>query len=199
MSTEKEKVNMWPAVILLLFVGVIAYNIGYKAALIFTPCPEGKDTVYVKGNDSIVIKYVEVAHKDSAPTATRTYAPERTKIVKTENVQTPCDDSIRVYERAYVDSNGTIQVTDSVRGTLLSRSLTANIMSKEVYRTDTLIITKEVIKNLILFGPYGNINIGEKTSLTAGLIYCKGRTGYMAGYNIQNKYIQLGAFLNLKR
>jgi hypothetical protein len=104
-----------------------------------------------------------------------------------------------VYVNNYVDSNVSIQVTDSVQGKLLSQKVTSSSVNTTVFRTDTMVITKEIIKHGIIFGPYASINIGEKTSIVAGAVYSKGRAGYMAGYNLQNKYINLGIFYNLRK
>lgn len=166
------------------------------------PCPEVQ---YIKGKDSLIYVYVTSDTTVSNPKPSRTYAPQLTNIDKsdsanwTNNVQNPCDDSIRVYVTNKVDSSGSIQVTDSVQGKLLSTRITSQMLYTTVFRTDTLLKTVTIEKTKALFGPYGAINIGEKTSLTTGLLYSKGRTGYMAGYNLQNKYIQVGAFLNLRK
>ena len=161
------------------------------------PCPQVQ---YIKGKDSIVHDTVTLEKFVEHPKPSRTYAPQLTNIDKSDSAKyEPCDDSIRVYVNNYVDSSGSIQVNDSVQGKLLSQKVTSASVNTTVFRTDTMVITKEIIKHGIIFGPYASINIGEKTSIVAGAVYSKGRTGYMAGYNLQNKYINLGIFYNLKK
>lgn len=161
------------------------------------PCPQVQ---YIKGKDSIVHDTVTLEKFVEHPKPSRTYAPQLTNIDKSDSAKyEPCDDSIRVYVTNKVDSSGSIQVTDSVQGKLLSQKVTSASVNTTVFRTDTMVITKEIIKHGIIFGPYASINIGEKTSIVAGAVYSKGRAGYMAGYNLQNKYIQVGAFLNLRK
>ena len=159
------------------------------------PCGE---PTYIKGKDSIVHDTILFEKSVDHPKPMKTYAPpiQLTNSVKSDSVQ--CDDSIRVYVNNYVDSSGSIQVTDSVQGKLLSQKISSAMIQTTVFRTDTMVITKETIKHGIIFGPYASLNIGEKTSVVAGALYAKGRTGYMAGYNLQNKYINLGIFYNLK-
>lgn len=158
------------------------------------PCPQVQ---YIKGKDSIVHDTVTLEKFVEHPKPSRTYAPQLTNIDKSDSAQS--DDSIRVYVNNYVDSSGSIQVTDSVQGKLLSQKVTSSSVNTTVFRTDTMVITKEIIKHGIIFGPYASLNIGEKTSVVAGAVYSKGRAGYMAGYNLQNKYINLGIFYNLKK
>jgi hypothetical protein len=159
------------------------------------PCGE---PTFIKGKDSIVHDTIRIEKSIDHPKPTKTYPPnELTNAVKSDDVH--CDDSIRVYVNNYVDSNVSIQVTDSVQGKLLSQKVTSASVNTTVFRTDTMVITKEIIKHGIIFGPYASINIGEKTSIVAGAVYSKGRTGYMAGYNLQNKYINLGIFYNLRK
>jgi hypothetical protein len=161
------------------------------------PCPQVQ---YIKGKDSIVHDTVTLEKFVEHPKPSRTYAPQLTNIDKSDSAKyEPCDDSIRVYVTNKVDSSGSIQVTDSVQGKLLSQKVTSASVNTTVFRTDTMAITKEIIKHGIIFGPYASINIGEKTSIVAGAVYSKGRTGYMAGYNLQNKYINLGIFYNLRK
>ena len=161
------------------------------------PCPQVQ---YIKGKDSIVHDTVTLEKFVEHPKPSRTYAPQLTNIDKSDSAKyEPCDDSIRVYVTNKVYSSGSIQVTDSVQGKLLSQKVTSSSVNTTVFRTDTMVITKEIIKHGIIFGPYASINIGEKTSIVAGAVYSKGRAGYMAGYNLQNKYINLGIFYNLKK
>jgi len=161
------------------------------------PCPQIQ---YIKGKDSIVYDTVTLEKFVEHPKPSRTYAPQLTNIDKSDSAKSePCDDSIRVYVTNKVDSSGSIQVTDSVQGKLLSTRITSQMLLTKTFRTDTIIKTVTIEKTKALFGPYGAINIGEKTSLTTGLLYSKGRAGYIAGYNLQNKYIQVGAFLNLRK
>lgn len=179
------------ALIIALF--VIGFFIGKNYERInHPPCPEPK-TVYERGKETIKIVKEYVHYKVEKPNATKTYAP------KPRTINTPCDDSIRVYVRNYSDSNATITVTDSVRGTLLSEEIKAEIINRYVNRVDTGYVNKEVTSSRAIFGPYGSVNIGEKTSIIAGLVYSKGRAGYMAGYNLQYKYINLGIWYNLNR
>ena len=159
------------------------------------PCGE---PTYIKGKDSIVHDTAWFEKSIDHPKPTKTYAPQGSVDSNwTNSVQ--CDDSIRVYVNNYVDSSGSIQVTDSVQGKLLSQKISSQVIQTTVFRTDTMVITKETIKHGIIFGPYASLNIGEKTSVVAGALYAKGRTGYMAGYNLQNKYINLGIFYNLRK
>jgi hypothetical protein len=159
------------------------------------PCGE---PTFIKGKDSIVHDTIRIEKSIDHPKPTKAYAPiQLSNSGKPDSAQS--DDSIRVYVNNYVDSNVSIQVTDSVQGKLLSQKVTSASVNTTVFRTDTMVITKEIIKHGIIFGPYASINIGEKTSIVAGAVYSKGRAGYMAGYNLQNKYIQVGAFLNLRK
>ena len=161
------------------------------------PCPQVQ---YIKGKDSIVHDTVTLEKFVEHPKPSRTYAPQLTNIDKSDSAKyEPCDDSIRVYVTNKVYSSGSIQVTDSVQGKLLSQKVTSSSVNTTVFRTDTMVITKETIKYGIIFGPYASLNIGENTSIVAGAIYSKGRAGYMAGYNLQNKYINLGIFYNLRK
>jgi hypothetical protein len=175
----------------------MAVFVGIQYERQVNPCA---DIQYIKGKDSIV--YVTVTGDTTIhnPKPSRTYAPQLTNIDKSDSAKyEPCDDSIRVYVTNKVDSSGSIQVADSVQGKLLSTRITSQIQNVYIYRTDTLVKEKIVYKHGAIFGPYASINIGEKTSIVAGAVYSKGRAGYMAGYNLQNKYIQVGAFLNLRK
>lgn len=206
--TEEEK-SLWDAmvrdvkyVVFFFLWSAIAVFIGIQYERQVNPCA---DIQYIKGKDSIV--YVKVTGDTTVnhPKPTKTYAPNLTNIVKsdsanwTNNVQNPCDDSIRVYVTNKVDSMGSIQVTDSVQGKLISTRITSQMLYTTVFRTDTILKTVTIEKTKPIFGPYAAISIGEKTSITMGLLYSKGRSGYIAGYNLQCKYIQLGAFLNLRK
>lgn len=187
--------------LLILALAVCCFVIGCQfEKKMHEPCA---DIQYIKGKDSIVHDTIFSEKSIDHPKPTKTYAPiqlsnsVKSDSVKSDSVQ--CDDSIRVYVNNYVDSSGSIQVTDSVQGKLLSQKVTSASVNTTVFRTDTMVITKEIIKHGIIFGPYASINIGEKTSIVAGAVYSKGRTGYMAGYNLQNKYINLGIFYNLRK
>jgi hypothetical protein len=200
----EEENKVWEAFVrdakLVLFIFLwtaMAVFVGIQYERQVNPCA---DIQYIKGKDSIV--YVTVTGDTTIhnPKPSRTYAPQLTNIDKSDSAKyEPCDDSIRVYVTNKVDSSGSIQVTDSVQGKLLSQKVTSASVNTTVFRTDTMAITKEIIKHGIIFGPYASINIGEKTSIVAGAVYSKGRTGYMAGYNLQNKYINLGIFYNLRK
>ena len=201
--TEEEK-SLWDAmvrdvkyVVFFFLWSAIAVFIGIQYERQVNPCA---DIQYIKGKDSIV--YVKVTGDTTVthPKPSKTYTPNLTNIDKSDSAKyEPCDDSIRVYVTNKVDSLGSIQVTDSVQGKLLSTRITSQMLYTTVFRTDTILKTVTIEKTKPIFGPYGAISIGEKTSITTGLLYSKGRTGYIAGYNLQNKYIQLGAFLNLRK
>lgn len=182
--------------LLILALAVCCFVIGCQfEKKIHEPCA---DIQYIKGKDSIVHDTAWFEKSIDHPKPTKTYAPiQLSNSVKSDSVQ--CDDSIRVYVNNYVDSSGSIQVTDSIQGKLLSQKVTKQSVNTTIFRTDTMVITKEIIKHGIIFGPCASLSIGEKTSITTGLLYSKGRTGYIAGYNLQNKYINLGIFYNLRK
>lgn len=190
--------------VLILALFVIGFFIGknYERSN-HPPCPDPK-IVYERGKETIKIVKEYVHDKVEKPKATKTYAPkprtgDLTSVHPSDSINTPCDDSIRVYVRTYSDSNATITVTDSVRGILLSQEIKAEIINRYINRVDTGYVNKGITSSRATLGPYGAINIGEKTSIVAGMAYFKGRTGYIAGYNLQNKYINLGIWYNLNR
>ena len=181
--------------ILLVILFILGFFIGQGYEKRHTPkCPDQK-VVYEKGKDVVktVTKYV--LWKEDKPTPKRTYKPNKPIEVRLDTLELASDDSARVYEKVYSDSNATITVTDSVQGKLLSQEIKAEIINRYTSRTDTAIV--QVVNHRAIFGPYASVNIGEKTSIILGAVYSKGRAGYIAGYNLQNKYINTGIWYNL--
>lgn len=206
--TEEEK-SLWDAmvrdvkyVVFFFLWSAIAVFIGIQYERQVNPCA---DIQYIKGKDSIV--YVKVTGDTTVnhPKPTKTYAPKLTNIDKsdsanwTNNVQSPCDDSIRVYVTNKVDSMGSIQVTDSVQGKLLSTRITSQMQQVFIYRTDTIIKEKPINNNGRIFGPWAKVRSGPETSFTIGGLYAKNRTGYIVGYDINTKAVEVGLFYNLRK
>jgi hypothetical protein len=182
----------------------IAVFIGIQYERQVNPCA---DIQYIKGKDSIVYMKVigDTTVNHPKPTITITYAHNLPNIDKsdsvnwTNNVQSPCDDSIRVYVTNKVDSLVSIHVTDSVQGKLLSTRITSQMQKVYIYRTDTIIKEKSINNNGPIFGPWAKVRSGAETSFTIGGLYAKNRTGYIVGYDINTKAVEVGLFLNFRK
>lgn len=201
--TEEEK-SLWDAmvrdvkyVVFFFLWSAIAVFIGIQYERQVNPCA---DIQYIKGKDSIV--YVKVTGDTTVnhPKPTKTYAPNLTNIDKSDSAKSePCDDSIRVYVTNKVDSLGSIQVTDSIQGKLLSTRITSQMQQVFIYRTDTIIKEKPINNNGWIFGPWAKVRSGPETSFTIGGLYAKNRTGYIVGYDINTKAVEVGLFYNLQK
>lgn len=202
----EEENKVWEAFVrdakLVLFIFLwtaMAVFVGIHYERQVNPCA---DIQYIKGKDSIVHDTVALEKFVEHPKPSRTYAPQLTNIDKsdsanwTNNVQNPCDDSIRVYVTNKVDSSGSIQVTDSIQGKLLSTRITSQMQNVYIYRTDTIVKDKIVYKHGAIFGPYAKVRSGPETSFSIGGMYAKNKTGYIAGYDINTKAVEVGLFYN---
>lgn len=111
-------------------------------------------------------------------------------------------DSIRIYTNDYVDDNGHIQVSDSVRGILLHQSISATLQNQIISKTDTVVIK---VDSMILPKPWaifaGGTIIGgqgqNNNLFITGSAVNKNKQ-YQIGYDPFNKSFLVGFGIKIK-
>ena len=156
-----------------------------------------RDTMVIKGNpDTLIVR----------DTINKTIIKPKPYVVFPTPISTDSGlhniDSIRVYTNDYVDDQGHIQVSDSVRGILLHQSISATLQSKVISKTDTVVIK---VDSMILPKPWnffvGGTIIGGQSQannlfVTGGAV--NKNKQYQVGYDPFNKSFLVGFGIKIK-
>lgn len=180
------------APLLLLIIALFAY------ALLQKSCDGVKDgdivksdTVYVVGTPDTVIIHDTIAYENTTP------VPVYVLVNPDSNsADVSACDSIRHYTDSVHTASGSVFVFSQVLGKLQNIRIEANVLSKEITRTDTVFITNERIKQR-KFGLYAGAMYDNQLRPFIGADL--NRTFLIAGYGLQDKSVTVGVGYRLTK
>ena len=154
--------------------------------LLFRSCvPDPIGSVeYIKGHTDTLLTYQRdtVVHYKPMPYAV--LATPETLILADLSADI---DSLRIYRNVIDSGNVSIEVTDTVRGYLISQHIAYQIPTIHTQRTDTI---RERCRPLP-FALSGIYNLQDRSVTLQGQ-YLRDRTLITGGYNLYNKSISIG-------
>jgi hypothetical protein len=132
------------------------------------------DTVYVEGETIIKRDTITVRDSFAYPVAQIVYAATDT------SDSTLCD-SVREYTTSLDDSSGIVVVNSTVQGQLINQDITLQVYRDSIFRTDTVKITKILVKNQSIVAPFVSLSLDN--SISGGVLVQNKRNLYGASYS----------------